>query len=353
MNTEITFVYSLCDDVLKALHHREDPQCQVSDAEVITTALVATRYFGGNLARSHNFLFEQNYLTRRLSPSRFIRRLHRCAHWLKPLFQVLASLGHTLNSESLYVLDSFPIAACDNIRIRHCRRYHGEVWRGYQASQRRYFYGVKVHLVVTASGHPVEFLLAPGSENDVQVLKQLDLDLPEGSLLTGDKAYNDYAYEDLLKDVGNEMERVVHCRIGSLEIFSRFESALDCVHCRIGSLEIQRQEGDRNENVHCRIGSLETEKVSLSGHSIVHCRIGSLENRLQRVTAERSVHCRIGSLEIMNEAATVAELVHCRIGSLETLTPYRPQPQPVHCRIGSLEPSFRTPYTHFRYLLSD
>ena len=202
MDTSIVFVYCLCDDLLKTLNHPEDPQCWVSDAEILTTALVAAQYFGGNLTRSQNFLFEQNYFARRLSHSRFIRRLHRCTPLWKPLFHLLARIGHELNPESLYILDSFPISACDNIRIRRCQRYRGEAWRGYQASKRRYFYGVKIHLVVAASGHPVEFILTPGAESDTQVLKPFDLDLPEGSTLTGDKAYNDYAYEDLLQEVG-------------------------------------------------------------------------------------------------------------------------------------------------------
>lgn len=202
MDTQIVFVYCLCDDLLKAFHHRDDPRCRVGDAEILTTALVAAWYFGGNFARTQTFLFEQRYFPRRLSRRRFIRRPHRCAHLLTPLFHVLADLGHSLNSDSLYVLDSFPIATCDNIRIRRSRRYRGEAWRGYQASKRRYFYGVKLHLVVTAAGQPVEFIIAPGAEADVSVLKQLDLDLPEGSILTGDKAYNDYAYEDLLRMIG-------------------------------------------------------------------------------------------------------------------------------------------------------
>lgn len=202
MDTQIVFVYCLCDDLLKAFHHREDPQCRVGDAEILTTALISAWYFGGNLARSQTFLFEQGYSAHHLSRSRFTRRFHRCSHLLRPLFRVLAGLGHELNQESLYVLDSFPISACDNIRIRRGRRYRGEAWRGYQASKRRYFYGLKIHLVVTASGHPVEFVLTPGSDSDTKVLKQFDLDLPEGSTLTGDKAYHDYAYEDLLKEVG-------------------------------------------------------------------------------------------------------------------------------------------------------
>lgn len=202
MDTPLVFIYCLCDDLLKALRHWEDPQCRVGDAEILTTALAAARFFGGNLTQAQTFLYEQRYFTHRLSHSRFIRRLHRCAHLLTPLFHALASLGHEFNPESLYVIDSFPVAACDNIRINRCRRYRGEAWRGYQASKRRYFYGVKVHLVIAASGQPVEFVLTPGADGDCKVLKQLNLDLPEGSTLTGDKAYNDYAYEDLLKELG-------------------------------------------------------------------------------------------------------------------------------------------------------
>ncbi len=202
MDTQIVFVYCLCDDLLKALQHYEDPQCQVSDAEILTTALVAALYFGGHFKRTHEFLHDQRYLPQRLSASRFNRRLHRCAHLLMPLFHGLAQWGHQLNPESLYIIDSFPVAACDNIRIPRCRRYQGEAWRGYQASKRRYFYGVKIHLLITAQGSPVEFFLTPGADSDTKALKQYAFDVPEKATVTGDKAYNDYRYEDLLKEIG-------------------------------------------------------------------------------------------------------------------------------------------------------
>jgi hypothetical protein len=31
------------------MHHQEDPQCQMSDAEVLTTAFTAAFFFRGNL----------------------------------------------------------------------------------------------------------------------------------------------------------------------------------------------------------------------------------------------------------------------------------------------------------------
>ena len=111
------------------------------------------------------------------------------------------------NTQGTYAVDSLPVAACDNIRIRRCRLYpleeHARAFRGYIASKRRYFYGLRVHLVVTQAGEPVEFALAAGSEADVSVFKDLELDyLPEGSIICADKAYTDYDYEDLLEEVG-------------------------------------------------------------------------------------------------------------------------------------------------------
>ena len=46
MDTQIVAVYCLCDDLLKALCQSEDAQRQMSDAEVMTTAIVAAPFFG-------------------------------------------------------------------------------------------------------------------------------------------------------------------------------------------------------------------------------------------------------------------------------------------------------------------
>nr|WP_242469753.1 transposase [Rhabdochromatium marinum] len=184
MDTKIIFAYCLCDDLLKALGHREDPQHQVSDAEILTTALVAVLEFSGCFKRAHRFLHETGYLPRRLNASRFVRRLYRCEPFVRPLFHVLASLGHQSNTKRLYIIDSFPLPVCDNIQIRRCRRYQGEAWRGYQASKRRYFYGLKIHLLVTAQGQPVEFFLTPGADSDAKALKQYVFDLPDQATMS-------------------------------------------------------------------------------------------------------------------------------------------------------------------------
>ena len=96
------------------------------------------------------------------------------AHLLESLFDFLASIWRQASSEPIFPIDSFPVAACDNARIKRCRLYPskdtGDVFRGYQGSKRRYFYALKVHMVVNADGRPVEVSMTPGSCSDTALL---------------------------------------------------------------------------------------------------------------------------------------------------------------------------------------
>lgn len=200
MDAQIVAVYCICDDLLKALYHHEDQQCRMSDAEVMTAAIVAMLYFRGNFEMARRFLQVHGYIPDILSKSRFNRRLHRTAELFLTLFSLLGETWKNLNENSIYIIDSFPIAACDNYRICRSKRYRGEVWRGRQASKKRFFYGLKIHLMVTEQGQPVEFFLTPGSISDTSAMKWYHFDLPEGAWLTGDKAYTDYTLEDLFQE---------------------------------------------------------------------------------------------------------------------------------------------------------
>jgi len=201
MDSKIIATFCLCDDLLKAMHHQEDRQCQMNDAEVMTTAFVASLYFRGNQESARAMLQQHGYIPHMLSKSRFSRRLHRMKDILRIFFNLLAQTWKQLNHESISVIDSIPIAVCDNIRIRRSKIYSQEEFRGYQASKKRYFYGLKIHLMVTQNGQPVECFLTPGGFGDVDALKYYAYELLDGAIIYADKAYNDYEIEDLLKDI--------------------------------------------------------------------------------------------------------------------------------------------------------
>lgn len=202
MDFQIIAVYCLCADLLKAMEQRDDSQCQMTEAEVMTVGIVAALFFGGNYSLSRLFLKEQGYIPGMLGKSRFSRRIHRVKPMFLTLFSVMGETWKELNEESIYAIDTFPIAVCDNLRIPRCRLYQDESYRGYIASKRRYFYGLKVHILVTKDGQPVEFFLTPGSMADVSGLQYFDFDLPEGATIYADRAYNDYELEDVLNIAG-------------------------------------------------------------------------------------------------------------------------------------------------------
>lgn len=103
----------------------------------------------------------------------------------------------------LPVLDSFPVAVCDNIRISRCRLIQDERYRGKVSSKRRYFYGVRVQMVITSDGIPLEFRILPGSSSDLQDLAELALDFPALAKLFVDAGYNFYEWEDYLREAEN------------------------------------------------------------------------------------------------------------------------------------------------------
>jgi DDE family transposase len=63
------------------------------------------------------------------------------------------------------------------------------------------FYGLKIHLMVTHERQPVACFLTHGGFGDVDALQYYAYELPDGSMIYADKAYNDYAIEDLLQEI--------------------------------------------------------------------------------------------------------------------------------------------------------
>ncbi|MDQ5853830.1 MAG: IS982 family transposase [Chloroflexota bacterium] len=202
MDSHIVAGSCICDDMLTALHHRDDPHCHLTDAESMTVAIGAALFFGGNNARAQAQLVEHHYLATALSARRFNRRLQRSTALVLTLFALLGAHWKARNAECVDVIASFRSASCDNIRIKRSRRYQGEADRGSGPSKRRYCSGLRVHLLVTANGEPGEVFLLPGADNDTGALQWYQFDLPPGATIIGDNACNHSRREDDLAAVG-------------------------------------------------------------------------------------------------------------------------------------------------------
>jgi len=196
-------IYCFIDDFLKQSGHHEDSRIEVTDAEVMTIAIAAMLHFGGNFEKSRLMLHELGLIKRLLSRSRLSRRLNRLMDLIHLLFHQLGSVLKDLHWESRYLLDSFPVPICDNIRIKRCRMVKDERYRGKMSSKRRYFYGLRVQILVTTDGLPLEFCILHGSCSDLQGLAELAMELPEMTQIFVDAGYNYYEWEDYLLETNN------------------------------------------------------------------------------------------------------------------------------------------------------
>lgn len=113
---------------------------------------------------------DHNLVPQMLEKSRFNRRLHNLSMLMNDLFHQIGMILKESSDCTEYLLDSFPVPMCDNIRIFNVRLIKSEEYRGYIASKKRYFYGVRVQLLTTKSGVRVEFVFLPGSASDVRAL---------------------------------------------------------------------------------------------------------------------------------------------------------------------------------------
>ena len=111
-------VYVVIDTVLQALEHQTHCLAHISDAEVLTVAVVAARYFQNHHERALQVLHGMGYLSGKLSTSRFNRRVHALGAWLR---LILETLGALLARGEAFIIDSMPVPVCRRARWSACR----------------------------------------------------------------------------------------------------------------------------------------------------------------------------------------------------------------------------------------
>lgn len=199
LQDKVTAIYCIIDDLLKQMNHTEHHNRKFSDSQVLTTAIVSGLYFRGNQTMAL-FYMRSHIFTTVIYKSGFTKRLHKLKELLLFLFLHIGRIFKYICCDMEYIIDSFPVRVCHNIRISRSKLLQGEQYRGYNASKREYFYGVKIQLVTTVEGIPVDLYLVEGAEHDAQILKRMYHDLPPESTLYGDSAYTNYEIEDLFKE---------------------------------------------------------------------------------------------------------------------------------------------------------
>jgi hypothetical protein len=103
-----------------------------------------------------------------------------------------------VNTSDGYLIDRFPVAGCNNIRI--ARILQGTANQGASASKRKYCYGFKMQVITTAEGIPMEYFITDIGFADITAFQAMNTDLSTAAGPAGRKAFMaDKGWQSLVK----------------------------------------------------------------------------------------------------------------------------------------------------------
>ena len=187
----IITAYCVIADVLNGLDHQSHKQAQVTDAEILTIAVVGAMYFQNHHENALTIMKGLRYITKPLSVSRFSRRLHALAPLLEYIVEVL---GQLFAQGEAFIIDSVPVPVCRYVRACRCRKLDahaplGRTYFGKCEAKKWPFFGWRLHLICTPDGVPVRFEMLAGALHDLTPVYELTFGLPKGARVYGDKGY--------------------------------------------------------------------------------------------------------------------------------------------------------------------
>ncbi len=198
MEQGIITVYCLIDEYLKLHEIKDDVRAKISNAEVLLMGYLAVRDFNGNYYKAHQYVQSMG-LVESIDYTRLLRRLLKMHEVIAQLFLLLSQLFQRLEGTAVYSVDSFPVEICQIPRVRCVRLWSDATLRGYNSSKGKYFYGVKVHMIVTTNKEPVLFYISKGSTHDINASYHYMPYLTKDSIVIGDKGYVSTKLETYLK----------------------------------------------------------------------------------------------------------------------------------------------------------
>jgi hypothetical protein len=201
----ITAWYVLVDDAYQRLITKRGqplrtsgPEPTFSDSEVITVSLIIETFFQGH--EEVGYAFVSQYL-RDLFPN--LIDLDRFNARRRELIAVIEAIRRDPRDQKLNrgdpvrLVDSAPVTLMTYTRGARCKSVVGSQFFGVVSSKKGKVFGLRLHVTVTVDQLIDEWLLAPASVPDPQVLDELVLDCRDLTLI-GDKIYNDAELEERL-----------------------------------------------------------------------------------------------------------------------------------------------------------
>lgn len=200
----ITIWYVLVDDAYQALLARRGrrfrasgPAPSFSDSEVITVSLIIETFFQGN--EELGYAFVSQYLAamfpRLLDLDRFNARRRKLVGVIEAIRRHLRDqkIDHR---DRVRLVDSAPVEVVTYTRGSRCRSVVGNEYFGVVTSKKSKLFGFRLHATTTVDQMIDEWVLAPASIPDLQVLDEGLAVGCSNQVLVGDKIYSGEAREE-------------------------------------------------------------------------------------------------------------------------------------------------------------
>ena len=92
--------------------------------------------------------------------------------------------------KQILIIDSFPVPVCQPIRNRRVKIFRGYADIGYKATKKIYYYGFKVHAIVSDDGYLLDYIVTKASVHDAKETVELITNAhPDNRYLLGDEGY--------------------------------------------------------------------------------------------------------------------------------------------------------------------
>lgn len=176
------FYQNYCPDSFK--HRRNVELSKVSDESLLVLLLLQAELGMASQRHFYNIchLFPCGQLLKR---SRFNRRSRQLIGLLQFIRQDMIKM---ISPNEIAIVDSFPLPLCQAVRNHRVSIFKGLADIGYNASKHLWFYGFKVHMLVTLSGYILNYVVTPASVHDVKAVHEL-LETYKQSVILGDSGY--------------------------------------------------------------------------------------------------------------------------------------------------------------------
>ena len=180
LNVICRSLYKLCaPDELK--YRKNIDQVKLSDSSILAMLIWQTEIGIESQRRFCKFFVG-------LSHSRFNRQ----ARMLLPLMRRICQAWNqeVKTAGEFLIIDSFPVPVCQPIRNYRVKIFRGIADIGYKATKKIYYYGFKVHALVSDDGYLLDYAVTKASVHDAKETTELMINAhPINHYLLGDEGY--------------------------------------------------------------------------------------------------------------------------------------------------------------------